>query len=258
MRKKLMIAIMAVLILVFGFSAYNVGKILWDNYQVKKTYESLQTQYVTILPTQAPSKGENPSAPVTPEVQPPKMAVDFEALRQVNKEVVGWLYCEDTYIHYPVVQGRDNVKYVRTGFNGSWLISGTLFVDFRNGKLGQDKNYIIYGHNMKTDRMFGSLLKYKEQDYYEKHKTLLYLTPEGDYLLEAVAGRIVYEEESLYTPNPDPVAYEAFLESMLRNSTFDSGISITEEDKFIVLSTCSQEKETTRYVLLCKYTLIED
>ena len=55
MRKKLMIAIMAVLILVFGFSAYNVGKILWDNYQVKKTYESLQTQYVTILPTQASS-----------------------------------------------------------------------------------------------------------------------------------------------------------------------------------------------------------
>lgn len=258
MRKKLMIAIMAVLILVFGFSAYNVGKILWDNYQVKKTYESLQTQYVTILPTHAPTKGEDPSAPVTPEVQPPKMAVDFEALRQVNKEVVGWLYCEDTYIHYPVVQGRDNAKYVRTGFNGSWLISGTLFVDFRNGKLGQDKNYIIYGHNMKTDRMFGSLLKYKEQDYYEKHKTLLYLTPEGDYLLEAVAGRIVDEEEILYTPNPDPAAYEAFLESMLRNSTFDSGISITQEDKFIVLSTCSQEKETTRYVLLCKYTLIED
>jgi hypothetical protein len=89
MRKKLMIAMMAVLILVFGFSAYNVGKILWDNYQVKKTYESLQIQYVTILPTQAPTKGEDPSAPVTPEVQPPKMAVDFEALRQVNKEVVG-------------------------------------------------------------------------------------------------------------------------------------------------------------------------
>lgn len=257
MRKKLMIAIMAVLILVFGFSAYNVIKILWDNYQAEKTYESLQTEYVTILPTQVPAPTQEQSAPIEPENQPLRMTVDFEALKEVNRDTVGWLYCEDTYIHYPVVQGRDNTKYVRTGFNGSWLISGTLFVDFRNQAMGEDRNYIIYGHNMKTDRMFGSLVRYKSQEYYEDHKTLLYLTPEGDYLLEAAAGLIVDEREILYEPNPDPVLYDAFLQRAMESSTFRSGIDLRQEKSLVILSTCSQEQETTRYVLLCRVTPIE-
>ena len=256
MRKKIVIGAFVVLSLVFCVSAYNVIKIVWENWQEKKTYRNLQTQYVTILPTQ--TQTEELPEPPEPEVQTSRIVVDFEALKEINKEVVGWLYCEDTYIHYPVVQAKDNNKYLRRDLEGKYLVSGTLFVDFRNRPIGQDKNYIIYGHNRKTDQMFGTLVKYKEQAYYEAHPTLLYLTPEGDYLLEAVAGRIVDEEEILYDPNPDPAAYEAFLESTLQNSTFDSGISITEEDKFIILSTCSQEKATTRYVLLCKYTPIED
>lgn len=261
MRKKIRIGILAVLAVVFCVSAYNAGKILWDNWQSEKTNKGLQTQYVTVLPTQPPATqgptqpGQTP-APTEPEPEKPKLAVDFEGLRKINQDVVGWLYCEGTYIHYPVVQGKDNSKYIRTGLDGSWLISGTLFVDFRNRELGQDRNYIIYGHNMKTDRMFGSLVKYKDQAYYEAHPTLLYLTPEGDYLVEAVAGRIVDEQEILYAPNPDPAAYEQFLRTTLENSTFRSGLSISPADNLMILSTCSQEKVTTRYVLICKYTPI--
>lgn len=254
MARKIKILLIVLLAVVFLVSAYNVGKILWDNYQAEKTYKQLQTQYVTILPTQPQEEDSTPK----PEEQTFQMAVDFDALRKVNKDVTGWLYCDDTYIHYPVVQGKDNAKYVRTGFNGSWLISGTLFVDFRNRALGEDTNYIIYGHNMKTDRMFGSLVKYKEQDYYESHKVLYYITPQGTYLIEPVAGRIVHEEEILYDPNPDPALYEAFLQETMANSTFDSGISLEEVDKWMILSTCSQEKETARYVLLCRYTLINE
>ena len=252
MRKKIIYGIVAVLAIVFCISAYNAIQILWDNRQAEKTYTQLQTQYVTVLPTTPHTPEEDPV-----EQQTPKMVVDFEALKEENEDIVGWLYCEDTYIHYPVVQGDDNVEYVRTGFNGKWLISGTLFVDFRNRELGEDRNYIIYGHNMKTDRMFGSLVKYKSQEYYEAHPTLLYLTPDGNYLVEAVAGRIVDEQEILYDPNPDPVAYDAFLKATLRNSTFDSGISLTPADNLMILSTCSQEKETTRYVLICRYSPIK-
>lgn len=258
MRKKIIIGILAVLAVVFSVSAYNIVKILWENRQVEKTYAQLQTQYVTVLPTQPPTQAEEVPGPAEPGIQPPKLVVDFDALKQINKEVVGWLYCEDTYIHYPVVQAKDNSKYLRRDLNGKYLVSGTLFVDFRNRDLGQDKNYIIYGHNMKTDRMFGSLVNYKKQEYYENHKTLLYLTPEGDYLVEAVAGRIVNEQEILYDPNPDPAAYWQFLQDTVRNSTFDSGITLTDKDKLMILSTCSQEKVTTRYVLICKYTKIEN
>ena len=254
MRKKVIIGILAVLAIVFGVSAYNVIKIIWDNYRVEKTYQDLQTQYVTIFPAQTPTATQDQSAPTEPENQTPKMVVDFEALKKINKDVVGWLYCEDTCIHYPVVQGRDNSKYISTGLDGRWLVSGTLFVDFRNRSIGQDKNYIIYGHNMNSGQMFASLLKYKDQAYYDAHPTLLYLTPEGDYLIEAVAGRIVNEQEILYDPNPDPVAYETFLQNTLQNSTFHSGITLTGGENLMILSTCSQNNTTTRYVLICRIT----
>ena len=256
MRKKIVIGIFAVLIAVFGVSAYNVLKILWENRQVEETYRSLQTQYVTVLPTQTSAQGEAAPGPTEPENQTPQMVVDFGALQEINKDVVGWLYCEGTAIHYPVVQGKDNSRYLYKDLKGNYLVSGTLFADFRNRAIGQDKNYIIYGHNMKSGQMFASLLKYKDQAYYEAHPTLLYLTPEGNYLVEAVAGRIVDEQEILYTPNPDPVAYEAFLHNTLQSSTFHSGISLTEADRLMILSTCSPDRVTTRYVLICRCTPI--
>ena len=161
MRKKIVIGAFVVLSLVFCVSAYNVIKIVWENWQEKKTYRNLQTQYVTILPTQ--TQTEELPEPPEPEVQTSRIVVDFEALKEINKEVVGWLYCEDTYIHYPVVQAKDNNKYLRRDLEGKYLVSGTLFVDFRNRPIGQDKNYIIYGHNRKTDQMFGTLVKYKNR-----------------------------------------------------------------------------------------------
>ena len=30
--------------------------------------------------------------------------IDFDALRKINPDIIGWLYYEDTIINYPVVQ----------------------------------------------------------------------------------------------------------------------------------------------------------
>ena len=65
------------------------------------------------------------------------------------------------------------------------------------------------------------------------------------------------EREILYESNPDPVLYDAFLKNAMENSTFQSGIDLTKEKSLVILSTCSQEQETTRYVLICRVTPIE-
>ena len=64
------------------------------------------------------------------------------------------------------MQAEDNDRYLRRDLNGKYLVSGTVFVDYRNGVIGEDCNYIVYGHNMKDGTMFSSLAKYKEQSYY--------------------------------------------------------------------------------------------
>ena len=91
--------------------------------------------------------------------------------------MTGWLYCPDTALNYPVVQGKDNIKYLQRDLDGKYLASGTLFVDFENGALGEDTNYIIYGHNMKNGTMFAQLSGYKSQEFYDAHPYAMLLTP---------------------------------------------------------------------------------
>ena len=72
--------------------------------------------------------------------------VDFDALAAINPHVVGWLYGEDTSIHYPVVQGEDNDYYLSHLFDGTTNPNGCLFLDCRGASDFSDNNSIIYGH----------------------------------------------------------------------------------------------------------------
>ena len=50
---------------------------------------------------------ENQDNPADDAVYAP-IEVDFAQLQKAGKDVIGWIYCEDTVINYPVVYGRDN------------------------------------------------------------------------------------------------------------------------------------------------------
>ena len=46
--------------------------------------------------------------------------VDFDALREINPDIIGWLYYESTNINYPIVMGSDNDYYLHITFEGTW------------------------------------------------------------------------------------------------------------------------------------------
>ena len=48
--------------------------------------------------------------------------------------------------------------------------NGVLYIDYRNKLDGNDKNIIIYGHNMRNDSMFGTLEKVLTSSWYEKEE----------------------------------------------------------------------------------------
>ena len=73
----------------------------------------------------------------------------------------------------------NNEYYLSYLYSGEENRYGALFVDCRNTGLFTDPNTVIYGHNMKNDAMFGSLMGYKEQAYYEEHPTMTLYTPDG-------------------------------------------------------------------------------
>lgn len=187
-----------------------------------------------------------------PAPKPEKVSVNFDALLRENKDVVGWLYCPGTPLCYPVLQAEDNEKYLRADIYGNYLVSGTIFVDFRNGEIGTDRNYIIYGHHMKNRTMFGSLHDYKNQSYYDAHPTIMYLTPDCNYTIQIVAGKVIDMNDIIYRPNPKEPAFEEYLDGLLKNSTFDSGLTFEKDDRLVTLTTCSYDFEGARYVLVGK------
>ena len=177
--------------------------------------------------------------------------IDFEALKQINSDIVGWIYLENTPINYPVVQSNDNDYYLRRLVDGTYNRAGTLFMDYRNDKNMNDWNTIIYGHNMKNNTMFGPIIGYKNQSYYDEHKKIYYFTESQNYVIEPFAGYIEDANSIIYNFSINNEKDQIIKKAKLQ-STFKSEVKINDNDKFVTLLTCSYEYEDARYVLLGK------
>lgn len=245
MKRKIYLAILIVLALVFVGSTAGVGITLYGYYQADKAYGDLQNSYVAARPYETEQTPQE-SAPIS---------VDFEALMQENSDIIGWLYCENTPINYPVVQADDNDYYLRRDLHGEYLRTGTLFADFRCPAVGTGQNHIIYGHNMKNASMFGTLINYNEQEYYEAHPVLYYLTPDKDYRIDLFSGFTADANSDIYrTEIGDAEEFEAFLQELTARSTFTSGVSVSGDEHIVMLSTCSYDFNNARYVVFGKLT----
>ena len=176
--------------------------------------------------------------------------VDFEALKNKNEDIIAWIYSEGTPINYPIVQAKDNDYYLRRLIDGTYNQAGTLFMDYRNNKDFNDFNTIVYGHNMKNDRMFGTLTNYENQNYYNEHKEMFLYTEKEKFKIEIFAGFITSSESDIYYFPKTSTTNEKLIDFAEKNSTFKSNINVSNEDKIITLSTCSYNFENARYVVL--------
>lgn len=62
------------------------------------------------------------------------MTVNWDALREQNEDIVGWVYMPGTSIDYPIVQGENDEEYLQKDFTGSTsglVHKGTIFLSAR-------------------------------------------------------------------------------------------------------------------------------
>lgn len=239
--KKLRTTLIIILSVIFAVSAFHIIKITHDYKTADKTNIEIREQFVQMIEPTTESTAENE------KIQMP-ICIDFDALKQENNDIIGWIYCPDTPINYPVVKGKDNNQYLRADLKGKYLVSGTIFADYRNNEVGEDKNYIVYGHNMKNSTMFGTLVKYKDQTYYDSHPILYFLTPERNYIIELIAGAVVKRDSDIYQTAPA----DNTIADIMAKSTFNSAVEIGNGENIITLSTCSYEFNNARYVVVGK------
>jgi sortase B len=111
--------------------------------------------------------------------------VDWEGLKAINPDVVGWIQVPGTVINYPVYQGADNDRYLRHTAEGEYSVGGQIFLDYENTKPGMvDHQSILYGHHLKDGSMFYPLFLLKDQETFDATDTIWYVTEQNDYELE--------------------------------------------------------------------------
>lgn len=234
---------------IIAFSGFRLYKILHEYHEGEKQYEET-TKKFTEKAEPAPEQVSDSTVEET-VVEACPVSVDFDGLLAENPDVVGWIYSEDTPINYPVMRGKDNDTYLHHMINGEYNSSGSIFMDYRNDPALTGYNTIIYGHNMKNGSMFASLHKYIDQDFYDAHKYLWYLTPDHIYRLEAVAGYIGDAEAEIYTLFSNKDELDSYLSFAGKHSTFTADLPEGEISRIVALSTCSYEYSDARYVLVC-------
>ena len=183
---------------------------------------------------------------------PERIEVDFDELRKLNSDVVGWIYCANTKLNYPVAQASNNDYYLHRLLDGSWNANGTIFMDYRNGSDLSDKNTLIYGHHMMSGAMFGQLIDYKKQSFYEEHPYLYYMTDSQTYRVDLLAGCVVDSTDSIYSTVPD----ESLIQRCMSNSTFSSQKSY-QGGNIMTFSTCTYEYDDARYIVLGELVPVE-
>lgn len=252
MKKPVSILIIVVCLCLIGLSGYQLYQYWEESAQSRDTYSALEN-YVKIPAPSAPAV--NPSEQADTEEDPapslPWPQVDFDALGQINGDVVAWLFCEGTPINYPVVQGEDNVYYLNHLFDGAYNVGGCLFLDCGVSGDFSGRNSIIYGHQMRNGTMFSSLSGYKKQDFYEGHPQLLLVTPENRFVVELFAGYVANVEDAAWEISfADEAAFEQWLAETKGKSMFESGVEPTSNDRILTLSTCSYEFDNARFVVM--------
>lgn len=175
------------------------------------------------------------------EADTASLEIDFDALKQVNGDIIGWILFDNNGISYPILQGKDNEKYLYRLADGTKSKAGSIFMDAACSPDFSDAHTIIYGHNMKNLSMFGKLKWYRtKRRYYENNRYFTIYTP--DQVLR-------YEIFSWYEANADDMVYQVgfqpdgffltFVEEMVKRSSRNTGVTVDENDKIVTLSTCS-------------------
>ena len=244
-----------VAIAVFCYAAFNLYHIYTEYKKGTDEYNQIEEMAVTERDADS-AEVAGPSAQIKPPIE-----VDFDKLKSVNEDVVGWIYVDALPdISYPIVKGKDNQTYLHQTYEKNYNFAGTIFVDYENSGDFSDCNTLVYGHNMKNGSMFGHLKKFREDDkLYKQDKYFWILTPERNYRYEIITAYTTGVNSDTYTLFKGPgEEFEKYLEMIKGYSEIQTDdTDLTIKDRIVTLSTCTGN-ESTRFVVQGKRVDAED
>ena len=193
---------------------------------------------------------------------------NWDALKKINKEIVGWIRIDKTPIDYPVLYRKSDDQnyqyYLKHTYKGDYSDYGSIFVDYRCTKGTKAKNVILHGHNMLNGSMFHELVNYSDGfkpklDYYKKHAVITFNTPDGDAkwkIISVFKTSTLYEHGEFFNYMQAEFNSDAEFMNFVYNcrirSMFNIPVPVNEDDQLLTLSTCSYEFSNFRTVVVAR------
>ncbi len=191
----------------------------------------------------------------------PKMIPKYKKLRQQYPQLFGWIQSDGLDLDEPVMQPvNDPDFYLTHDFNGNGATEGALFVDYQEARYPRSNYIVIYGHNMKSGKMFGKLDYYNIDGYLEQHRKIRFdtLYEKGNYEAVALVRTHVlrkgddgfrYYQCFGYRSKEEWQEILSFVNGSLVQGSTDT---LKYGDQLLLMSTCEYSQENGRYVLVCR------
>lgn len=185
----------------------------------------------------------------------------FKAIRELNKDVVGWITVPNTMVDYPVVQSKDNVYYLKHNINKEYNDSGCPFLDFRNSIKPDSfsRSIIIYGHHRRNGTMFAHLKNYNEVEFYKNNPVLRFDTiyERSEWIVfsnfrTTTSWSTGVPFDYLKTSFKTDDEFLTFVNEIKKRSLLNMPVDVRADDKILLLSTCSYEKSNWRMIIAAR------
>ncbi len=181
--------------------------------------------------------------------------VDWDALRAINPDTVGWIYIPGTTINFPIVHTSDDEHYLKTDFYGetNWAVSfGAIFLSAANTADFSDANNVVYGHHMNDGSMFSPIADFADADTFNANRTVYIFTPQANWRLTTFS--------LVHCAADDPLAQTAFASESERQAYVQDKVdrsvvsveglpSAADMNHTFAFATCDNSASNGRWVL---------
>lgn len=272
-RRIIFTGFIIVAILAIAFASYKITVGILNKMQYSKLREEVISSETVSAITSEASSEVTASSDLSEETdltslvestttEPFVSPIDFVELQSINSDIYSWLEVVDTDISYPVLQHPTELEYyLRRGLDCEYSNDGSLFTAPDNPRDMSGFNTIIYGHNLRSLAMFGTLKYYRDYDYLQTHRDIIIYTPYATFYYKVFAT-VTYSDVLI------PSAFDfdteegrqGFLDSLDdigdMNSFILDDVEVDTDDCLLTLSTCNSDT-SQRYLVVAVLTDVE-
>lgn len=188
--------------------------------------------------------------------------IDFEELKKINDDIYAYIKIPGTVIDYPVVQAtyEDDDFYLNHDLNKKYKFAGSIYSEKKNSRSFNDRNTVLYGHNMLNGTMFQNLHKFRNKEFFDQNEYIYIYTP-GHILTYKICAAYKYDNRHLlntinYSDNTVFEDYLNYVKSPTSMMVNKREVELNLDSKLITLSTCIGDEKDYRY--LVQGVLIKD